>query len=77
MFSNNLLHQRPASTSLGFSNTPNYMPLSAFGVGNNEIMGGIQHVTVNLIHKKDGFGFRLLGGREVKILQQVFEFKKI
>lgn len=71
------MHQRPASTSLGFSNTPNYMPLSAFGVGNNEMMGGIQHVTVNLIYKKDGFGFRLLGGREVKYYDVFFEFLKI
>lgn len=68
------MHPRPASTSLGFSNTPNYMPLSAFGVGHNE-MAGAQLVIVNLIHKKDGFGFRLLGGREVKFFIYILRNK--
>ncbi|VDM81495.1 unnamed protein product [Strongylus vulgaris] len=50
---------KPSSTSLGFA-TPNYMPLSAFQFNKPSDL-----VTVNLIRKPSGFGFRLLGGSEV------------
>uniref|UniRef100_A0A8R1UIS0 Magi-1 n=1 Tax=Pristionchus pacificus TaxID=54126 RepID=A0A8R1UIS0_PRIPA len=47
---------RPSSTTLGFATTPTYMPLSAFQRSDL--------ITVNLIRKPQGFGFRLLGGLE-------------
>ncbi|KJH43886.1 PDZ/DHR/GLGF domain protein [Dictyocaulus viviparus] len=49
---------RPSSTSLGFA-TPNYMPISAFQCNKFADL-----ITVNLIRKPNGFGFRLLGGSE-------------
>jgi hypothetical protein len=59
-------HIRPSSTSLGFSSTPNYVPISAFGMPAMEYQpAGSQFITVNLIRKPDGFGFRLIGGQEV------------
>ncbi|PIO73450.1 PDZ/DHR/GLGF domain protein [Teladorsagia circumcincta] len=50
---------RPSSTTLGFA-TPNYMPISAFQFNKPSDL-----ITVNLIRKPSGFGFRLLGGSEV------------
>ncbi|GMS96717.1 hypothetical protein PENTCL1PPCAC_18892 [Pristionchus entomophagus] len=47
---------RPSSTTLGFATTPTYMPLSSFQRSDL--------ITVNLIRKPQGFGFRLLGGLE-------------
>ncbi|GMR49053.1 hypothetical protein PMAYCL1PPCAC_19248, partial [Pristionchus mayeri] len=47
---------RPSSTTLGFATTPTYMPLSSFQRSDL--------ITVNLIRKPQGFGFRLLGGME-------------
>ncbi|GMT25321.1 hypothetical protein PFISCL1PPCAC_16618 [Pristionchus fissidentatus] len=47
---------RPSSTTLGFATTPTYMPISAFQ--------RTDLITVNLIRKPQGFGFRLLGGME-------------
>uniref|UniRef100_A0A7I4YLN5 Membrane associated guanylate kinase, WW and PDZ domain containing 3 n=1 Tax=Haemonchus contortus TaxID=6289 RepID=A0A7I4YLN5_HAECO len=49
---------RPSSTTLGFA-TPNYMPISAFQFNKPSDL-----ITVNLIRKPNGFGFRLLGGSE-------------
>ncbi|CAJ0928878.1 unnamed protein product, partial [Mesorhabditis belari] len=49
---------RSSSSVHGFSTTPNYMPLSALQ------MDSFNHITVNLIRKPQGFGFRLLGGKE-------------
>ncbi|TMS38319.1 hypothetical protein L596_005073 [Steinernema carpocapsae] len=43
---------------LGFASTPNYVPLAAYGQNN------MSFVTVNLIAKTGGFGFRLFGGQE-------------
>ncbi|VDP13765.1 unnamed protein product, partial [Onchocerca flexuosa] len=42
---------------LGFS-TPNYMPMTALATSN------VETVTVNLIRKPNGFGFRVVGGTE-------------
>lgn len=56
---------RPSSTLLGFSSTPNYVPISAFGAPSANYSGDSQLITINLIRKPDGFGFRLLGGQEV------------
>uniref|UniRef100_A0A0N5AHE7 PDZ domain-containing protein n=1 Tax=Syphacia muris TaxID=451379 RepID=A0A0N5AHE7_9BILA len=53
-----LLRIRPSSTSLGFS-TPNYIPMT--GIYNT----GAEMLTVNLIRKPTGFGFRVVGGSEV------------
>ncbi|VDK74891.1 unnamed protein product [Litomosoides sigmodontis] len=53
----NFSNLRPSSTSLGFS-TPNYMPMTALTTSNGEM------VTVNLIRKPNGFGFRVVGGTE-------------
>ncbi|KAL3981448.1 PDZ domain (Also known as DHR or GLGF) family protein [Acanthocheilonema viteae] len=53
----NFSNLRPSSTSLGFS-TPNYMPMTAIATSSVEI------VTVNLIRKPNGFGFRVVGGTE-------------
>ncbi|CAI4227941.1 unnamed protein product [Auanema sp. JU1783] len=53
---------RASSTTLGFATTPNYMPLSSFQT---------DLVTVNLIRKPMGFGFRLLGGRETSTMLTV------
>lgn len=53
---------RPSSTTLGFASTPNYVPISAFAY---DKPSGHQLITVNLIRKPDGFGFRLVGGEEV------------
>ncbi|KAK6109632.1 PDZ domain (Also known as DHR or GLGF) family protein [Brugia pahangi] len=53
----NFSNLRPSSTSLGFS-TPNYMPMAAFATSSVEM------VTVNLIRKPNGFGFRVVGGTE-------------
>ncbi|KAK6050099.1 PDZ/DHR/GLGF domain protein, partial [Cooperia oncophora] len=50
---------RPSSTTIGFA-TPNYMPISAFQFNKPSDL-----ITVNLIRKPNGFGFRLLGGSEV------------
>ena len=50
---------RPSSTTLGFA-TPNYVPISQFSKDRTSEL-----VTVNLIRKPNGFGFRLLGGAEV------------
>lgn len=54
---------RPSSTSLGFSSTPNYVPIKGLGVLDNS--SGHELITVNLL-RKDGFGFRLVGGLEVR-----------
>ncbi|WKY04712.1 hypothetical protein Q1695_005597 [Nippostrongylus brasiliensis] len=56
---------RPSSTTLGFA-TPNYMPISAF-----QFNKPIDLITVNLIRKPSGFGFRLLGGSETNTLLTV------
>ncbi|KAJ1345481.1 hypothetical protein KIN20_000027 [Parelaphostrongylus tenuis] len=56
---------RPSSTTLGFA-TPNYMPISAF-----QYNKAIDLITVNLIRKPSGFGFRLLGGSETNTLLTV------
>ncbi|CAJ0601351.1 unnamed protein product [Cylicocyclus nassatus] len=56
---------KPSSTSLGFA-TPNYMPLSAFQFNKPTDL-----ITVNLIRKPSGFGFRLLGGSETNTLLTV------
>uniref|UniRef100_A0A914BVU6 Uncharacterized protein n=1 Tax=Acrobeloides nanus TaxID=290746 RepID=A0A914BVU6_9BILA len=53
---------RSSSTTLGFSSTPNYVPISAFAY---DKPSGHQLITVNLIRKPDGFGFRLVGGEEM------------
>ncbi|VDO50236.1 unnamed protein product [Haemonchus placei] len=68
---------RPSSTTLGFA-TPNYMPISAFQFNKyrkfTAFLGSVYFklsnfrpsdlITVNLIRKPNGFGFRLLGGSE-------------
>ncbi|EYC18533.1 hypothetical protein Y032_0027g1572 [Ancylostoma ceylanicum] len=56
---------KPSSTTLGFA-TPNYMPLSAFQFNKPNDL-----ITVNLIRKPSGFGFRLLGGSETNTLLTV------
>ncbi|KAK5977210.1 PDZ/DHR/GLGF domain protein [Trichostrongylus colubriformis] len=56
---------RPSSTTLGFA-TPNYMPISAFQFNKPTDL-----ITVNLIRKPSGFGFRLLGGSETNTLLTV------
>ncbi|CAD6196706.1 unnamed protein product [Caenorhabditis auriculariae] len=48
---------RPSSTTLGFA-TPNYIPISTFREKPSDL------ITVSLIRKPVGFGFRLLGGTE-------------
>ncbi|MCP9266461.1 Membrane-associated guanylate kinase, WW and PDZ domain-containing protein 3 [Dirofilaria immitis] len=53
----NFSNLRPSSTSLGFS-TPNYMPMTALAASN------VETVTVNLIRKPNGFGFRVVSGTE-------------
>ncbi|CAG9529906.1 unnamed protein product [Cercopithifilaria johnstoni] len=53
----NFSNLRPSSTSLGFS-TPNYMPMTALAISS------VETVTVNLIRKPNGFGFRVVGGTE-------------
>ncbi|VDK61353.1 unnamed protein product [Onchocerca ochengi] len=53
----NFSNLRPSSTSLGFS-TPNYMPMTALAASN------VETITVNLIRKPNGFGFRVVGGTE-------------
>uniref|UniRef100_A0A914Z8H2 PDZ domain-containing protein n=1 Tax=Panagrolaimus superbus TaxID=310955 RepID=A0A914Z8H2_9BILA len=58
----NASRMRPSSTTLGFASTPNYVPISAFA---HDKPQGHQLITVNLIKRADGFGFRLLGGQEV------------
>uniref|UniRef100_A0A915PF53 Uncharacterized protein n=1 Tax=Setaria digitata TaxID=48799 RepID=A0A915PF53_9BILA len=50
----NFSNLRPSSTSLGFS-TPNYVPMTALATA------GAETVTVNLIRKPNGFGFRVEG----------------
>nr|pir hypothetical protein K01A6.1 - Caenorhabditis elegans [Caenorhabditis elegans] len=50
---------RPSSTTLGFA-TPNYIPLSQYNQKPSDL------ITVSLIRKPVGFGFRLLGGVESK-----------
>ncbi|CAI2351680.1 unnamed protein product [Caenorhabditis sp. 36 PRJEB53466] len=50
---------RPSSTTLGFA-TPNYIPLSQYTQKSSDL------ITVSLIRKPIGFGFRLLGGVESK-----------
>lgn len=50
---------RPSSTTLGFA-TPNYIPLSQYTQKPSDL------ITVSLIRKPVGFGFRLLGGVESK-----------
>ncbi|KAK6040370.1 PDZ/DHR/GLGF domain protein, partial [Cooperia oncophora] len=56
---------RPSSTTIGFA-TPNYMPISAFQFNKPSDL-----ITVNLIRKPNGFGFRLLGGSETNTLLTV------
>ncbi|CAI5447660.1 unnamed protein product [Caenorhabditis angaria] len=51
---------RPSSTTLGFA-TPNYIPISEFVNSQRSDL-----ITVSLIRKPVGFGFRLLGGAESK-----------
>ncbi|KAK0398713.1 hypothetical protein QR680_002721 [Steinernema hermaphroditum] len=46
---------------LGFSSTPNYVPLAVYSQNN------MSFVTVNLIAKNGGFGFRLFGGQETAL----------
>lgn len=53
----NFSRVRPSSTSLGFA-TPNYVPMTPF------ISDGSETITVNLIRKPNGFGFRVVGGTE-------------
>ncbi|VDK42073.1 unnamed protein product [Anisakis simplex] len=53
----NFSRVRPSSTSLGFA-TPNYIPMTA------PYNDGSETVTVNLIRKPNGFGFRVVGGTE-------------
>uniref|UniRef100_F1KSV9 Membrane-associated guanylate kinase, WW and PDZ domain-containing protein 1 n=1 Tax=Ascaris suum TaxID=6253 RepID=F1KSV9_ASCSU len=53
----NFSRVRPSSTSLGFA-TPNYVPMTAL------FNDGSETVTVNLIRKPNGFGFRVVGGTE-------------
>uniref|UniRef100_A0A1I7XS87 PDZ domain-containing protein n=1 Tax=Heterorhabditis bacteriophora TaxID=37862 RepID=A0A1I7XS87_HETBA len=63
---------RPSSTSLGFA-TPNYMPLSAFQLNRPSDL-----ITINLLRKPSGFGFRLLGGREaVSLLEHAAQVKHV
>ncbi|CAJ0558059.1 unnamed protein product, partial [Mesorhabditis spiculigera] len=50
---------RGSASLHGFSTTPNYMPLAAL-----QMDQPFNHMTVNLIRKPQGFGFRLLGGNE-------------
>ncbi|CAB3406299.1 unnamed protein product [Caenorhabditis bovis] len=50
---------RSSSTTLGFA-TPNYIPISTFNQKSSDL------ITVSLIRKPVGFGFRLLGGCESK-----------
>uniref|UniRef100_A0A8R1I6Y1 PDZ domain-containing protein n=1 Tax=Caenorhabditis japonica TaxID=281687 RepID=A0A8R1I6Y1_CAEJA len=50
---------RPSSTTLGFA-TPNYIPFSQYTQKSSDL------ITVSLIRKPVGFGFRLLGGVESK-----------
>uniref|UniRef100_A0A1I7ZL90 Membrane-associated guanylate kinase, WW and PDZ domain-containing protein 1-like n=1 Tax=Steinernema glaseri TaxID=37863 RepID=A0A1I7ZL90_9BILA len=54
----NLSEAMTSMKGLGFSSTPNYVPLAAYGQNN------MSYVTVNLIAKSGGFGFRLFGGQE-------------
>ncbi|EJD74403.1 PDZ domain-containing protein [Loa loa] len=53
----NFSNLRPSSTSLGFA-TPNYMPMASLATST------VETVTVNLIRKPNGFGFRVVGGTE-------------
>uniref|UniRef100_A0A7E4VDH1 WW domain-containing protein n=1 Tax=Panagrellus redivivus TaxID=6233 RepID=A0A7E4VDH1_PANRE len=55
---------RPSSTTLGFASTPNYVPISAFA---HDKPQGQQLITVNLIKKVGGFGFRLQGGQDTNM----------
>ncbi|CAO4373991.1 unnamed protein product [Caenorhabditis nigoni] len=55
---------RPSSTTLGFA-TPNYIPLSQYNQKPSDL------ITVSLIRKPVGFGFRLLGGVESKTVLSV------
>lgn len=58
---------RPSSTTLGFATTPNYVPYSQLNLDHKT--SGL--ITINLIRKPHGFGFRLLGGSEVRKLFMV------
>ncbi|PAV61127.1 hypothetical protein WR25_27285 [Diploscapter pachys] len=53
---------RPSSTTLGFATTPNYVPYSQLNLDHKTS----DLITINLIRKPHGFGFRLLGGSETK-----------
>ncbi|MFH4979083.1 hypothetical protein AB6A40_005792 [Gnathostoma spinigerum] len=53
----NLSRVHPSSTSLGFA-TPSYVPVCAYFNEPTEV------ITVNLLRKPAGFGFRVVGGTE-------------
>uniref|UniRef100_A0AC35U436 Membrane-associated guanylate kinase, WW and PDZ domain-containing protein 1 n=1 Tax=Rhabditophanes sp. KR3021 TaxID=114890 RepID=A0AC35U436_9BILA len=59
---------RQSNTTLGFNNVPSYVPL------NNTALS--RPITVNLMKKPDGFGFRLTGGSEANLELSVSEIVK-
>ncbi len=64
----NIARIRPSSSSFGFA-TPNYVPASAF-LDEADTAYGHHMITVNLIRKPNGFGFRVVGGTEVHYLRK-------